>query len=105
MAQKINKILQHPAMNNNESRTSTCCENKISELTGAIYLLSDAIYAFIFEARQTAASEVVRSSSRQIEEENHTRAHHDDPREKTQDVLIPRVERLQDCLQKVCRVL
>lgn len=92
-------------MNNNESRTSTCCENigeNMSELISAVSSLPDAIYAFIFEAGQTASAEVVCGTSRQAEEENHSRAHHHHPREKAQDVLVPRVERLQDCLQKVC---
>lgn len=67
----------------------------------SLSIIPDAIYAFIFEARKAPPSEMVHRPSRQTEEENYARINHNDSRKKTQNVLIPRVERLQDCLQKV----
>lgn len=62
---------------------------------------TDAIYAAVQPAGQAPSAEVVRGPPGQGEEEDHARAHHDDPVPEAEDVQLSRVEGLQDCLQKV----
>lgn len=59
------------------------------------------IHAAVQPARQAAAAEVVHGVSGQDEEEDHPRTRHHNPGTQTQDVLVPGVEGLQDCLQEV----
>lgn len=65
---------------------------------------ADAIYAAVQPAGQAPPAEVVRGPPGQGEEEDHARAHHDDPVPEAEDVQLSRVEGLQDCVQKVGRV-
>ena len=60
--------------------------------------LPDAVYVIVQPAGQTAAPEMVRSTSRQTKEENHTGTHHDYTSKETKDVQFSRVERFQNRL-------
>lgn len=61
----------------------------------------DAVYAVVQPPGQTAAAEVVWSTSRQSEKEDYTRIDNNDSVEEAKDVLLSWVERLEDHLQKV----
>ena len=61
----------------------------------------DVVYAAVQSSGQAAAPEMVQCLPGQDKEENHQGTGHHDSREKAQDVLVPGVEGLQDCLQEV----
>lgn len=44
---------------------------------------------------------MVCGSSGQVEEKDHTGANNDDINQKTEDVQLPRMERLENCIQEV----
>ena len=64
-------------------------------------LVADSVHASIQPSRQATAPEVVHSPHREKQEEVLEGADHDHPHSKAKNVIVSRVERLQDCLQKV----
>lgn len=66
-----------------------------------VCLFSDAIYVIIQPARQTETAEMVRGPPGQAEEEDHSGADHYSAGQEAEDVFILRMERCQNCLQKV----
>ena len=66
-----------------------------------LHRFADSVYAFVQPSRQAPASKVVYAINREKQEEVFSGAHHHHPHSKAKNVLISRVERLQNCLQKV----
>lgn len=66
-----------------------------------IAFFSDAIHVIIQPTRQTETAEMVRGSSRQAEEKDHSRIDYYSASQEAQDVFILRMERCQNCVQKV----
>ena len=66
-----------------------------------LHRFADSVHAFVQPSRQAPASKVVYAINREKQEEVLSGAHHHHPHSKAKNVLISRVERLQNCLQKV----
>lgn len=66
---------------------------------------ADVVHAPVQPTGQAAATEMVHGVPGQDKEEDHTGTRHHHSRPQAQDVLVPRVEGLQNCLQEVGWVL
>ena len=69
------------------------------------FLFPDPVHAAVLAAGQAAAVQVVRGAARAAEEEGISGDNSDGAFEEAEDVLVPRVERPQDCVQTLCQPL